>query len=124
MTDEESIRRTVAEFCQFLDDRRFEDWSKLFTEDGEFQHLKGRVEILQFILGDQLATIPELKRKHTISNIIIDVSGDEATAASDLVIFDRMGDGPWTYKVGDYTDKLVRQGDRWLFAKRQLVLMD
>jgi 3-phenylpropionate/cinnamic acid dioxygenase small subunit len=124
MSDEEGIRRTIAEFCQFLDDRRFEDWSNLFTEAGEFQDLKGRAEILRYILGDQLATIPELKRKHTISNIIIDVSGDEATAVSDLVIFDRMGDEPWIYRVGDYTDHLVREGGRWLFAKRQLVLMD
>jgi hypothetical protein len=124
MTDDEGVRRTIAEFCQYLDDRRFEDWSNLFTSDGEFQHLAGREAILSYIQNEELATIPELTRKHMVANVVVDISGDEARATSDLVMVDRMADGPWKIRVGDYTDHLVRDGERWLFTKRVLVMLD
>jgi hypothetical protein len=45
LSDDDEIRRTFAEFCQFLDDRRFEDWANLFTEDAVFNRLSGRATI-------------------------------------------------------------------------------
>lgn len=122
ISDEDGVRRTLSQFCQYLDDRRFREWSELFVVDGEFQDLKGRSAILRYIEAGELATIPTLKRKHFVSNIVIHVRDDEATATSDLVQFDRMGDEPWAIRVGDYTDRLVRQDGRWLFASRQLKL--
>ncbi len=122
-TDEESIGRTLAEFCQFLDGRRFREWSELFTEDGEFggsTQRKGRQTIYDMISTAELATKPELQRKHTVGNIVIHVDGDAASVESDLVMFDRTNDGPWTIRVGKYTDRMVRQDGRWLFANRQL----
>ena len=121
MTDEEHIRHTIASFCQALDDRRFQDWANTFTEDGVFGRSNGRAEILANILKGELATIPELRRKHTVTNAIIDVHGDTADSVSDLVMFDRTGDGPWTIRVGQYTDRLVRRDGGWLFAERKLV---
>jgi 3-phenylpropionate/cinnamic acid dioxygenase small subunit len=120
MSADDQIRHTFAEFCQYLDDRRFEDWANLFTEDGLFNTLSGRAAILEMIQGAELATDPDLSRKHVITNAIIDVDGDRAEAHCDLVMYDRHGDGPWTVRIGRYDDHLVRHGDRWLFAERQL----
>ncbi|MCL2396251.1 MAG: nuclear transport factor 2 family protein [Acidimicrobiaceae bacterium] len=120
MSDHDEIRKTFAQFCQFLDDRQFEDWAGLFTEDGVFNQLKGRAAVLDMISHAELASEPGLSRKHVIVNAIIDVDGDEARSVSDLVMYDRRGDSAWTVKIGKYTDRLVRRGDRWLLADRQL----
>ncbi len=126
MTDEEGVRQTLGAFCHYLDERRFDEWSRLFTEDGVFGAVpeqKGREVILDWILHAELATMPELRRKHMMANSIIDVSGDEADAVSDLVMFDYVSEGNWSIRVGRYTDRLVRQGDQWLFARRHLVFI-
>ena len=124
MTDADEIRNTLARFCQFLDDRRFEDWSRTFAEDGAFGERAGRATILKWIQGAELATRPELKRKHAVMNVIVNVDGDRAQAWSDLVMFDQVGSEPWTIRVGRYTDDLVRQPTgEWLFAKRHLAML-
>jgi 3-phenylpropionate/cinnamic acid dioxygenase small subunit len=123
MTDADEIRNTLARFCQCLDDRRFEEFSQTFTEGGSFNDRVGRATIFEWISGAELATRPELKRKHAVVNVIVKVQGDRAEATSDLVMFDQVGSAPWTIKVGRYTDELERQPTgEWLLAKRQLVM--
>jgi hypothetical protein len=73
------------------------------------------------ILSGELATMPELSRKHAIVNITIDVKGDRATTKCDLCMFDRLGaDAPWTLRVGRYDDQLVKVEGRWFFKHREL----
>ena len=125
MSDEDRIRHTIARFCQLLDDRRFDEWSRTFTEDGAFGRFEGRAAIHRMILGGELAVQPELKRKHTVANVVIDVQGDTAEVVSDLVMFDRVGDGPWIIRLGRYYDQLARQADGdWLFTRRRLEWFD
>jgi enamine deaminase RidA (YjgF/YER057c/UK114 family) len=121
MTDEETIRNTVARYSHCLDDRRFKEWSETFTEDGVFGSRHGRSEIYQNILGGELATIPELQRRHIVTNLEVLVHGAEADAISDLLMYDKLGDAAWTLRIGRYYDKLQRQanGD-WLFTERRL----
>jgi ketosteroid isomerase-like protein len=124
VTDADEIRNTISRFCQLLDERRFEEWSRTFAEDGAFGERVGRATILSWIQGAELATRPELKRKHAVVNAIVDVHGDRADALSDLVMFDQVGDGPWAIRIGRYTDELTRQADgTWLFARRRLEWM-
>jgi hypothetical protein len=124
VTDADEIRNTLARFCQFLDDRRFEEFSQTFAEDGAFGERAGRAAIFEWISHAELATRPELKRKHAVTNAIVEVLGDRAISTSDLVMFDQVGDGPVTIRVGRYTDELVRQPDgAWLFSKRNLKML-
>jgi hypothetical protein len=119
--DDAAIRRTLAEFGRFLDERRFEEWSELFCEDGVFGVNQGRDAVLAAMLTGELATVPELFRKHATVNSTIVIDGDGATATSDLLLFERWGeDRPWDMRFGFYEDQLRRVGDRWLIAHRQL----
>jgi uncharacterized protein (TIGR02246 family) len=59
-----------------------------------------------------------------VINAVIDVSGASATAVSDLVMYDRWGDSPWTIRLGRYTDRLERGDGRWLFTERRLEWID
>ena len=121
MTDEDAIRNLIARFCQHLDSRRFKEWSETFTEDGVFGRLKSRAEIHAMILDGELAKQPDLHRQHAVTNSVIDVHGDTAEATSDLAMYDRIGDGPYSVRTGRYYDRLARQpnGD-WLFTERRL----
>jgi 3-phenylpropionate/cinnamic acid dioxygenase small subunit len=121
VNDEGEIRRTIAEYCQYMDERRFEEWSRLFAEDARFQTTRQRGAILSLILGEELATVPDLFRKHVATNLIIDLDGDSAHVVSDLVLFERHDGGPWILRFGKYADKMVRQGKRWLFQERQVI---
>lgn len=117
---ERGIRRLLAEACSFLDERRFAEWSDLFTEDATFGSWTGRTAIYEAISHAELATRPELSRKHTTANSVIDIDGRRAHAVSDLVMYDRVDDGPWTIRMGHYEDDLVRDDDRWRIAYRKL----
>ncbi len=121
MSDTDAIRNTLARFSQHLDSRRFKEWSETFTEDGVFGRYHGRAAIYEMILGGELANQPELKRQHAVTNSVISVHGDTAEAVSDLTMYDKVGEGPITVRIGRYYDRLARQANgEWLFAERRL----
>jgi hypothetical protein len=121
MNAEEAIRRTLAEFGRYLDERRFVEMSDLFCEDGSFGATAGRAQILAEFLGGPLAKEPDLFRKHATVNSTIAVDGTSAAVASDLLLFERRGQGPWGMRFGIYEDVFREVGDRWLIEHRQLL---
>ena len=114
------IRDTHARFCQYLDERRFGEWSELFAVDGVFQGTASRAEILATIERGGLARRPELLRKHVTANFIIEVDGERASAESDLVLYEREAEGEFLIRLGKYTDRMVKADGRWLFENRDL----
>lgn len=121
-TDEEQIRRLMAKFCRLLDSRRFEEWSRLFVADGSLNGDRGPADILAGIKKRSLASNPELMRKHTFTNEIIEVDdgGMGATATSDLIQFDKTPGGAWTIKIGVYQDRFRKEQGEWLFETRNI----
>lgn len=120
--DEEQIRRTLAEYCQHLDNRRFEEYAGTFTEGGVLDTHNGRAAILAWIKEGALATRPELRRKHATTNLVIDISSDTAHVQSDCVMFDAIGDGPWAIiNQWRFDDQMQRVGDRWLIKSRKFI---
>jgi hypothetical protein len=123
MTDEECIRRVLAEFIQLRDDKRFVEWVDLFTEDATFEygshHLVGRSAIRENVE----ALLRNDKGKHLCVNSIIDVSGDTASVSSDFLKVNPIDDGSGAdgYGVGTmgrYEDHFVRRSGAWKIAKR------
>jgi 3-phenylpropionate/cinnamic acid dioxygenase small subunit len=127
-TDQERIRRVLAEFIQLRDDKRFAEWVELFTEDGTFEygshHLTGRSAIRdhveELLLND--------RGKHLCVNSIIDVSGDTASVSSDFLKVNPSngGSGTTSYGIGTmgrYQDEFVRRPDGWRIAKRKVHIM-
>jgi len=125
MSDEEAIRRTLAEYCQFCDDGRFEDFADLFAEDASFHVLdkthEGRSRISAFM---EKAQPPERRGRHVCSNTVIDVDGETARAFTDYVFVTRSdGESFAITSVGRYHDRLVKDHDRWRFAERRIVFL-
>ena len=118
MSEYESIRRLLAEYCHSCDDERFDDWAKLFTPDGTFTAF-GRTHRGHAALEKFIASTPV--GKHMCFNAIIDISGSSARCACDFLFIKR---DRVIMSAGRYNDRLVKQGESWLFAERSVDFFD
>ena len=117
--EHDDIRRLLAEYCQLLDDGRFDEWIDLFTDDIEFvvmgMHKHGHDELRGFI---EPAQQPEARGKHMISQPWIVADGDAATATTDFAWVSKQGE---VGQSGRYHDRIVKGPDRWRFQRREIV---
>jgi ketosteroid isomerase-like protein len=119
----ERIRDTIARYAHLVDRGRIDELVALFTEDatleaGDRPPARGRDAIRAVFLGTgrRLASAAAPLIRHHVSNVLIDVGGpDAATASSYFLAVTERGPDHW----GRYRDRLVRQGDHWLFAHRR-----
>ena len=130
-TSFEQIRRLLAEYCQFLDDRRYDEWSALFAPDGLWvlgeREFHGRPAMHAYMV--QLATDrPTWRTKHVCTNVLVELDGGGRTGrgTSDLTMLAHTGDAPWAVaSLGRYYDRVDRSADgtRWQFSERRLVVL-
>lgn len=59
---------------------------------------------------------PPRATRHIVANIRVDVSGDSATATSQILLFTAAGAVPL---VGSYHDRLAKTADGWRFTERR-----
>jgi hypothetical protein len=117
------IEDTIGRYVRAADGGRFEDQAALFTEDGVLETdlgpCAGRAAIIEMLNGTKatLAASPDTggRIRHHVSSLRIDFDGSDAANATCyfLAIV-----GPAPDHWGLYRDRLVRVGDRWLFAHR------
>jgi 3-phenylpropionate/cinnamic acid dioxygenase small subunit len=135
LEDELLIRRTLERYMRYNDDRALDRLVALFTPDAVYRVGGGEHvghEAIRAFLGpagfrdgrsrwtddDQLMVMP--RSMHILSNPVIDVDGDRATAESEFIVLvrDEHGHAKMTL-VGRYRDKLRRhESGEWLFTER------
>jgi 3-phenylpropionate/cinnamic acid dioxygenase small subunit len=125
MSEHEDIRRTLADYCHFIDDQYLDHWADLFTSDATFTLLgrelgPGR-EVLRAFAHRRFAADPN-SSKHVTTNTAISITGDRAKARSDFMVLMASPDGPVLRVAGRYVDELVREVDRWRFARRDVIV--
>jgi ketosteroid isomerase-like protein len=121
----DDVGRTLALYCQFCDDGRFDEWIELFTEDARFTVLgetyEGRDDIKAWISQMQA---PEHRGKHILGQSVFDVDASSGTASgtTDYTFVTGTPEGGYTItSAGRYYDTFVRSGDgRWRFATREI----
>jgi ketosteroid isomerase-like protein len=124
VTDEEAIRRLLARFIQLRDDKQFDAWSGLFTDDAVFTYgtvwLEGRAAIRDHVA---LLLAPD-QGKHLCLNSVIDVEGDRAFVSSDFAKLDPAAGGAGFVigTAGRYVDELVRIDGSWCIARRDVII--
>jgi uncharacterized protein (TIGR02246 family) len=125
MEDEQAIERLLQEYGRTLDNRDFAAYSKLFAENGEWKgglgSYKGPATIqaaMEKIFANANTDIPRGKNFHVMSNFIIDVQGDRATARSLFVFYQMDGNKPNASLAGRYEDILIRENGAWRFLER------
>ena len=119
MADIAAIRRLLAMCCQTLDDGRFDEWADLYTEDCRFAVMgtraRGRAEMRAIIEPFQTE---DLRGRHMISESVIDLDGETASAATDFAF---VAKDNTILQTGRYHDVLRRGPGGWQVAGREIV---
>ena len=117
----EDIRQLIASYAILYDDKDWEAFAELWTEDAAFivedSAFEGRDVMLEFLTN----CLPEdYITKHLCGPSLIEIgpSGDTAKAQTDVVWIAANFENTI---VGRYVDDLVRVDGRWLFRRREEV---
>jgi 3-phenylpropionate/cinnamic acid dioxygenase small subunit len=133
--DVEAIRHLLREYGRALDAGDLRAYASLFAVDGEwiggFGTVKGRDAIAPFMekhmrtpppWGEEPESVssrPGPRGVHLMTNEIIEVNGDHATAWSKWTYIIRSADNkPSIALEGHYDDELVRENGQWRFKRR------
>jgi uncharacterized protein (TIGR02246 family) len=120
--DKEEIAALLLDYGRHLDNRDFGAYSRLFAKDGEWVGGFGKVAgpaNIQAFMEKALGTGPnKAKNYHLLSNFVIDVKGDAATAWSRWAFVVPGEKGAVIAQAGRYDDMLVREDGRWRFKQR------
>jgi uncharacterized protein (TIGR02246 family) len=126
-SDHEQIQQLLARFIQLRDDKRFEEWVRLFTEDGTFEYPGARLTGRDAIRDSVGALLRDDHGKHLGFNAVIEVDGDTASVTSDVVKLRPAEPGSGAafvvHTAGRYIDSLVRTKDGWQVAARRTELL-
>jgi uncharacterized protein (TIGR02246 family) len=120
--DKEEIQNLLLDYGRHLDSRDFAAYSRLFARDGEwvggFGSVSGPANIQAF-MEKNMGTAPnKAKNYHLLSNFVITVTGDTATAWSRWAFVVPGERGAVISQAGRYDDTLVREDGRWRFKRR------
>jgi hypothetical protein len=125
LEDHVAIERLLMEYGRMLDARDFAAYSQLFATDGEWSGSTGTFKgpaAIKAAMEKAFPTPPSGTAAagtfHLMTNAIIDIQGDSATAVSKWT-FVRIVDGkPVIALAGRYDDTLVREKGQWKFLRR------
>jgi uncharacterized protein (TIGR02246 family) len=120
--DRAEIEQLLLNYGRHLDARDFKAYSQLFARDGVWQGGMGTVQgptAIQTFMEKAIPGPNTAHNYHLLSNFVIDVQGDSATAWSRWQFVAPGADGrPIVAQAGRYDDELVREDGRWKFKRR------
>lgn len=131
LEDKEAIRHLLETYIDFNEARDYRGYSQLFATTGVLHLRRGDgvgpeaiYKLLEENFGGPLPADSFLRNaSHVLSNIIIEVDGDTATARSRWTLLSPSpADGsPRIAQSGFYSDKLVRENGTWKFQERSII---
>jgi len=128
--DHIAIERLLMEYGRTLDGRDFAAFSRLFATNGEWSGnigtFKGPAAIeaaMNKAFKPPASATPAPPFYHLLTNAIIDIDGDSATAISKWTFVRFVRGRPQIGAVGYYHDRLVREEGRWRFLRRDAPAM-
>lgn len=124
LEDEEEIRNVLVSYGRTLDAHDFGAYSRLFSKEGEwvggFGSVKGPAAIEAFMTKNIGTPGKPSGTYHVLTNFLIDVRGDTATAWSRWAYVTPGPDKkPAMAQGGHYEDTLIRENGLWKFSRRE-----
>jgi len=127
LEDTDAIRDLLIEYGQRLDTGDWVGYSQLFAQKGtwtgSFGTATGPAEILA-MLRKSLGSMPphdptKVRSFHLMTNCVVHLDGDRATATSRWTNFGRTEDNKLVPRLaGRYEDVFVRENGKWKFLSR------
>jgi uncharacterized protein (TIGR02246 family) len=122
--EKDAIRELMARYAQNLDAGRFSKVADLFAEDGvwttTYGTARGRAEITAMFERVVPKKGEGPQRKHYITNIIVTLAGETASAVSDYLVVRESEHGLLPVMGGTYRDNFVKHAGSWQFARKEL----
>ena len=123
LVDKDEIQTLLLDYGRHLDSRDFAAYGRLFAKDGEwvggFGTASGGPAGIQAFMEKAMGTGPNRANNyHILSNFVITVAGDTATAWSRWAFVVPGANGATIAQAGRYDDTLVRENGRWRFKRR------
>jgi 3-phenylpropionate/cinnamic acid dioxygenase small subunit len=122
MSDIEAIQQVLLRYSTAIDRRDWDTFRTCFTDDaqsdyGDIGRWSSAEEITAFMAAAHGGFGPT---NHMLSNMVIELDGDRATATTYVHAVLTAGHDPeaWFDSVGTYEDTLVRTADGWRIAAR------
>lgn len=124
LEDIEEIRSVLVSYGRTLDAHDYGAYSRLFAKDGEwvggFGTVKGPAAIEALMVKSIGTPGKPSGTYHLLTNFLIDVHGDTATAWSRWTFVTPGADKkPAMALGGHYEDTLVRENGHWKFSRRE-----
>jgi uncharacterized protein (TIGR02246 family) len=118
--DKAEIEALLLDYGRYLDSRDFTGYASLFAKDGQWIGGFGTVAAadIKAFMEKAMGTQNTAKNYHLLSNFVITVKGDTATAWSRWAFVVPGQQGAAISQAGRYDDELVRENGRWKFKKR------
>lgn len=115
---EREIERLLLEYAALNDAGEWDALAALFLPEGRMNRptapdafVEGQGAILE-----AFRSRPARTSRHIVANMRVTVSGDDATAISQILLFTAGGTAPL---VGTYRDRLRKTTQGWRFAERR-----
>ena len=126
LEDREAIRELLAEYCFRLDECRFEEFGRLFTDTAEWgperlPRARGPAAISALVRSIVPVKGEGPVRRHLTTNIVIALEGDAARVKSNFLMVRESDSGPLLAIAGTYEDHVVRTPAGWRFQSRRIL---
>lgn len=129
LESEAEIRRLLDEYMTLLDSRDWDNYVKLFAEDGELDIVEGvlkghdairtRMANASARMATAAAGAPRRQSADLLSNVYVRVDGETATARSRFTFLAEDEDGSFRVRgSGLYLDTWVREDGAWKIKRR------
>jgi hypothetical protein len=123
--DRQAIERVLMEYGRSLDRRDFATYSGLFARDGVWDGGMGVFRgpaAIKAAMEKTFASAPGIPKGtnfHILTNAIIDLDGDRATALSKWVFMQVVDGKSQIAMTGSYEDQFVREQGAWKILLRK-----
>ncbi|HKA54576.1 MAG TPA: nuclear transport factor 2 family protein [Candidatus Binatia bacterium] len=123
--EKEAIAELIARYNYAIDHNDFRGWADCFAPEGVFDGMIGRYathqELDRFTADVQKLTATTPNLRHYVTNIQTEVDGDQARSRCFLLMTSTTKEGGSKVVIaGEYEDKLVKRGGKWLFTERKV----
>lgn len=114
LLDREEIRTLMSKYCHGIDKKDEALFMSIWADDGVYELPRGQtagIEGIRQLVQKVWREVP--KCHHHITNPLIDVEGDKASARTDVIYYRQTADGALQLLSGMYAFEFARTTDGW-----------
>jgi 3-phenylpropionate/cinnamic acid dioxygenase small subunit len=123
-----AIHTLLMTYAERIDGGQFTDAAAMFehatyrvehADRGDVTTCQGAAEVHEFFSGTRLHADGTPRTKHVVSNVIIELDGDDARSRCYVTVLQQTDELPLQpIAAGRYVDRFERVGGEWRFADR------